>query len=72
MSVIGERDGLAIEIGSMLSALTDDHEFIEEYWEGDPPSFTLEDVQEPEETDNIMFVITSTGNRFKVTVEVAE
>jgi len=72
MSILGERDGLAVEISELINAIADDHELIEEYQEGDPPSFTITDVHEPKKTDNILFVTTSSGNRFRIAVEVAE
>jgi len=72
MSIAGERDGLSVEMSSMMKSLAEQGEALEEYREGDPPSFGIASVEEPKETDDVFYVVTSTGNRFKVSVEVAE
>lgn len=72
MSVMGEQGGIAAELGSVMRALAEDGEWIDEYWEGDRPSFQIAKAEEPEDRDDVFFVTTSTGNRFKVSVEVEE
>lgn len=71
MSTIGERDGIAVELLNHLDDLADEHEPVEEYREGEPPSFTIADVQSLPDVDNVFLLKTSTGEAYRVTVEVA-
>jgi hypothetical protein len=70
MSIAGEQDGLAVELSGHLRLMKMDKEPIEEYWEGDPPRFLIREVQEVRDVESEFLVITSTGKRFRVKVEV--
>lgn len=70
MSVIGERDGLAMELRT--AEVLDGQNWIEEYWEGDPPSFYIDRIEKDPDRDNTFVAVTSAGNRLRVTVEVED
>lgn len=72
MSIAGERDGISVEMSAVMRSMAEQGELFEEYREGDPPTFQVASVEEPENTDDVFYVTTSTGNRFKISVEVAE
>jgi hypothetical protein len=72
MSVVGEQDGIAMQLLCHMDELAVSHEPIEEYWEGDPPAFLVQEAEGDEQSDHTFVVTTDTGNRFRVTVEVEE